>query len=68
MALALEWGTDFIHMNECGVKDVHQLITKAKTKFNSISYMLNSFYSPAKVSHKQLMDIDMGVYFQQTPN
>ena len=60
MALALAWGMDFIHMNECGVKDVHQLRAKAKTKCNSISYMLKSFCSGFDSVHRQSRTVSEG--------
>ena len=60
-SMALAWGTDFIHMNDCGVKDVHQLRAKAKTKFNSyMSYMLKSFCSGFHSVHRQSWTVSEG--------
>ena len=60
MGWPLAWGMDFIHMNECGVKDVHQLRAKAKTKCNSISYMLKSFCFGFHSVHRQSWSVSEG--------
>ena len=51
-----------------GLKTVMLKFTSVQVFYSSVQNHGVLFYSPAKVSHKQWMDIDMGVYFQQTPN